>query len=171
MIKTLWGTSHHLAFKFSRCTFDPWSGSQEYSCLVAKTQNIKQKQYCNKYNKDKWFTLKKKSLKKNTTLWTGWEKSWIPPPYFCLNFPCYPEEQGRTSLCYNNTRRKWLNGERTHLGSGSSCLWPVLVLLMMVAPKCTHKEPSPQLPSVWCHPLSSSVAQSCPTLCDPMNRL
>ena len=100
--------------------------------------------------------IKKKNLKKkNTTLWTGWEKSWIPPPYFCLNFPCYPEEQGRASLCYNNTRRKWLNGERTHLGSGSSCLWPVLVLLMMVAPKCTHKEPSPQLPAVWCHQFSS----------------
>ena len=32
--------------------FCPRSGSQEPTCLAAKSQDIKQKQYCSKFNKD-----------------------------------------------------------------------------------------------------------------------
>ena len=38
------------------CGFNPWSGAKIPHVLQPKSQNIKQKQYCNKFNKD----LKKK---------------------------------------------------------------------------------------------------------------
>ena len=34
------------------CRFNPWLGSYDPTCLLAKKQTIKQKQYCNKFNKD-----------------------------------------------------------------------------------------------------------------------
>ena len=40
---------------------------QDPTCLAAKKQNIKQKQYCNKFNKD----LKKKRTNKNSNLHSG----------------------------------------------------------------------------------------------------
>ena len=54
-----------IAFQCRGCRFNPWLGSQDPTCLAAKKkkkkpkQNIKQKQYCNKFNKD----LKKKKKK------------------------------------------------------------------------------------------------------------
>ena len=42
-----------------RCGFNPWSGAKIPCALQTKGQNIKQKQHCNKLNKD----LKKKKKK------------------------------------------------------------------------------------------------------------
>ena len=54
---------------------NPWSGSKDPTCLGAKkkkkrTQNIKQKQYYNKFNKNlkKWSTLKNILKKKKESL-------------------------------------------------------------------------------------------------------
>ena len=40
------------------CRFNPWSGNCDLACFKLKSPNKKQKQYCNKFNKD----LKKKPL-------------------------------------------------------------------------------------------------------------
>ena len=50
------------AFRCRSCRFSPSQGAKIPTCLSAKKQNIKQKQYCNKFNKDlkKWSTSKKK---------------------------------------------------------------------------------------------------------------
>ena len=45
------------------CRFNPWLGSCDLTCFKQKNPNIKQKQYCNKFNKD----LKKKKKKKFKT--------------------------------------------------------------------------------------------------------
>ena len=45
--------------------FNPWIGNKDPTCLKAKTQNIKQKQYCNQFNKDvKNGPPQKKNVKK-----------------------------------------------------------------------------------------------------------
>lgn len=45
------------------CGFDPWSGRQDPTCLKAK-KNKKQKQYCNRVNKDFKNGQHQKNLKK-----------------------------------------------------------------------------------------------------------
>ena len=50
-----------------RCGFNPLSGSYDPTCDGAKNQNIKQKGYCNNFNKGfkKMFHIKKKKKKNN----------------------------------------------------------------------------------------------------------
>ena len=53
-----WSSGWDFAFQCRGCGFQPWSGSYDPTCLRAKKQQAKhikkkkQKQYCNKFNKD-----------------------------------------------------------------------------------------------------------------------
>ena len=50
MVKTSlssWGWGGRRGYRFH-----PWSGSSDPTCLVAKNQNVKGKQYCTEFNKD-----------------------------------------------------------------------------------------------------------------------
>ena len=60
-----------IAFQRRGCRFDPWLGSQDPTCLatIKKKKNIKQKQYCNKFNKD--LKKKKKRTNQNSNLHSG----------------------------------------------------------------------------------------------------
>ena len=60
-------TKKDFSFQCRGCSFSPWLGIPHV--FVTKTPKTKEKQYCNKFNKDfkKWRTLKK-NLKKLLTI-------------------------------------------------------------------------------------------------------
>ena len=95
-------------------------GNPDPICLVAKTPNIKWKEYCNEFNKDfkKWSKLKKKNLKKKKSV--HWDKEmsgeWmIRPvvPFLLLTFSC-----PQVSACFQCPLDLWCGQGKV---SSSTC--------------------------------------------------